>query len=145
MCIRDRLKAIICVLLKIEIITEKRTINPPIFSIVKIEFFIAVDNISPILERLTIVFIIWVVEEEVPIFTSLYFQNLKIIPTVNDAKIWVINNIIPVEVSLKSPIPIVPKINRGPELLVNANKPVSYTHLTCRSNKDERWWSFSTF
>ena len=52
------LKAIICVLLKIEIITEKRTINPPIFSIVKIEFFIAVDNISPILERLTIVFVI---------------------------------------------------------------------------------------
>ena len=52
------LKAIICVLLKIEIITEKRTINPPIFSIVKIEFFIAVDKISPILERLTIVFVI---------------------------------------------------------------------------------------
>ena len=81
------LKYIRCVLLKIEIITENRTINPPIFSIVKIEFFIAVDNTSPILERLTIVFVIRVVEEEAQIFTSLYFQNLKIIPTVNEAKI----------------------------------------------------------
>ena len=57
-----------------------------------------------------------------PILVSLYFQNLKIIPTVNEANIWVINKTMPVVVSLKRPIPIVPRINRGPELLVNAIK-----------------------
>ena len=52
----------------------------------------------------------------------MYFQNLKIIPTISDAKMWVINKTKPMLLSLKRPIPIVPSINNGPELLVKDNK-----------------------
>lgn len=107
-------------LLKIDIITEKNTMKPPILRIVKIEFLIEEDNISPILEELLTGDLYVVLEEAM--FVSLYFQNLKMIPTINEAKIWVINKTIPIVVSWKRLIPTVPRMNKGPELLVKDNK-----------------------
>ena len=48
------------------------------------------------------------------------FHHLNKIPTVIQASICVIRSKIPVLVSLKSPIPTVPTINKGPELFVKA-------------------------
>ena len=50
-----------------------------------------------------------------------FFQNLKINPTVKLARIWVIKSKNPIRLFENIEIPTVPKINKGPELFVNAS------------------------
>ena len=103
---------------KIEIITENRTTKPPIFKIVVIEFEILFIIIVPKLKLALL--------EEISVFTNkvflLGFQNLNKNPIVREPKIWVKSKIIPIFELQKIEIPTVPKINKGPELFVNASK-----------------------
>ena len=104
----------------IDIMLEKITIKPPIIRIVEILFVMLSDSISPRLDIFTKVLVdllseIWVV------FLGLkeaFFQNLKIIPTVIQAKICVINNNSPITELPNIKIPTVPIIKSGPELFV---------------------------
>ena len=102
---------------KIEIITENRTTKPPIFKIVVIEFEILFIIIVPKLEFSFFILLFW--KRIVFLFG---FQNLNKNPTVNAPKICVKSKIIPILELLKIEIPTVPKINKGPELFVNASK-----------------------
>lgn len=78
---------------KIEIITEKITINPPIFKIVEIELVILLLIISPKLDKQTLLFkallLEWIL---IKLLELEDFQNLKQIPTDKQDKIWVNNN-----------------------------------------------------
>ena len=73
----------ILLLFKIDIITEKRTINPPIKKIEFIAEIILVDSISP--SELKVILLLIV---SVFLFSFVFdFQNLNIIPTVIQASI----------------------------------------------------------
>ena len=77
----------------IEIITEKITINPPIFKIVEIELVILLLIISPKLDKQTLLFKAFLLEWLlIKLFEVEDFQNLKQIPTDKQDKIWVNNN-----------------------------------------------------
>ena len=72
----------------IEIITEKITINPPIFKIVEIELVILLLIISPKLDRQTLLFKALLLEWLLIKLLELEdFQNLKQIPTDKQDKI----------------------------------------------------------
>lgn len=104
---------------KIEIITEKRTTNPPIVRIADIDFFILSPKISPSSET-RISLLLELVSLENSTLNSFLFQYLNIYPTVKADNIWDINRITPILLSLNKAIPTVPNINKGPELLVKA-------------------------
>ena len=109
--------------LNIDIILENNTTNPPIIRSVDMLFVILSDNISPKLYKLTVLELDVILELSIIVFLvvsflEFFFQNLKINPTVIHPNKCVINNKIPIVVFLKSNIPTVPIINKGPELLV---------------------------
>ena len=108
-------------LFNIEITTEKSTTNPPIRNIVLIEFIMELARISPKFDKDIFdgnLFEFTCKKED--LLFLLTFHHLNKIPTVIQASICVIRSKIPVLVSLKSPIPTVPTINKGPELFVKA-------------------------
>lgn len=116
---------------KIESITEKTTINPPIFKIVVIDFFIDVPKISP--KSLTSIFFGFSTffTKSVYDLDFSFFQFLNMIPTVNDEIICEISNKYPIFASPNKLIPTVPSIKRGPELLVKAKSlsPSSFEQM----------------
>ena len=79
--IKDK-KFKIPVLLSIEIITLKSTTNPPIITTVLIEDIILSARIPPRELNSGGVFLVLSITLLCCLFFSLYFQNLKIIPTV---------------------------------------------------------------
>lgn len=103
----------------IDIILENNTTNPPIIRSVEMLFVMLSDRISPRLSKFTgLELEVILVFSTIVSFFEFFFQNLKTIPTVIHPKKCVINNNIPIEVFLKSNIPTVPIINKGPELFV---------------------------
>lgn len=103
----------------IEITLENITTNPPIRKIVEILLLILSAKISPRLDKeANFEFETSPDLERESSVLEVFFQNLKIIPTVIHANICVINSKIPIVVLLNIRIPTVPIINRGPELLV---------------------------
>ena len=77
----------------IEIITEKITINPPIFKIVEMELAILLLMTSPKLDKQTLFFKAFLEEWLlIKCFELEDFQNLKQIPTDKQDKRWVNNN-----------------------------------------------------
>ena len=105
---------------KIEIILEKITTNPPIIKTVEMLLIILFPKTSPKLEKVTFLFLLKLDFEFLSILKVdlLNFQNLKIIPTVIQAKICVTSNNKPIVELPNILIPTVPTINNGPELLV---------------------------
>ena len=114
-----------------EIIIENRTTNPPTKNKVFMEFKIAELKISPRLEncKLALYLMLWR-EEDFSRSRLSHFQNLNSNPTVIHARICVINSKIPVRVSPKKEIPIVPIMKRGHELLVKAKSLSACTILS---------------
>ena len=107
---------------KIEITTENNTTNPPINKIVLIEFEMLFPIIPPKLDSVRLSLDeVYLLELDMYEF-FLYFQNLKTIPTVIDARRWVISKIKPIVELANILIPTVPTINKGPELLVKLKR-----------------------
>ena len=106
--------------LKIEIILEKITTKPPIKIIVETLLVILSAKTSPKLEKQILFFkeIFSCCLEKDNLELEFFFQNLKTIPTLIQAKICVIKSKKPIVVFLNIRMPTVPIINKGPELLV---------------------------
>ena len=109
---------------RIDIILENITTKPPINKIVEILLVILSDIISPKFEK-EATLLAFVLLDEMVVLNGfdvlLYFQNLKIKPTVMHARMCVIKSKIPMAVFLNIKIPTEPMIKRGPELFVKAS------------------------
>lgn len=102
---------------KIEITLEKITTKPPISRIVEILLVILFANTSPKLEKVITCFF-WLNREVGEVVDELFFQNLKIIPTLIQDRICVMKSNRPIVVLPNIKMPTVPIIKRGPELFV---------------------------
>jgi hypothetical protein len=106
--------------LKIEIITENKTTNPPIIIIVEVAEVILSAIVPPRLEKVIFedlgetLFRLVALSQEFEVL----FQNLKIKPTVRLARRCVINNRNPIVELPNMLIPTVPIMKSGPELFV---------------------------
>lgn len=104
--------------ISMDIITLNKTTKPPIRSSVFIEFKIDFDKISPS-DSNEIDLLLFLKEWTLSNLEMDFFEQKPVnIPTDIAANKWVISNKKPIMELLKSPIPTVAIINRGPELLV---------------------------
>ena len=93
-------------LFSIEIMTLNRTTKPPIISIVLIEFIMLFCRTVPSVWKVTVCFAVCsVVFCVFGIFFVLFFQNLKIMPTVIEDRRCVTNRSMPIASLLNSEIP----------------------------------------
>ena len=108
----------------IDMITENITTKPPIIKIVEIAFVMLFPSISPREEKemaldlgvkllLLLNGLLEVLDE--------WLKKRNVIPTVMQARMWLIKSKIPISVLPNKVMPTVPIINNGPELLVKAN------------------------
>ena len=104
---------------KMEMITENKTTNPPMDRMVEIDFLIASPKISPRLET-RISSLLSDLKFLKVMSTLSFFQKRKTRPTQSEARIWLINKVLPRATLPKRETPTEPKIKIGPELLVKA-------------------------
>ena len=104
--------------LKIDIITEKSTTNPPIIIIVEVALEIEFAIASPRFAKVKGLGLLFEKSVTLLLFLELdAFQNLNKNPTVIQAKICVIKSNTPIKELLNILIPTVPTINRGPRII----------------------------
>ena len=100
--------------------TEKRTTKPPTTRMELILLDTLFDKISPKFEKETFKEELSKVKSLYKFFSKFFFHHLKQKPTIRQEIICDIRRITPIFIEWKRLIPTVPKINKGPELLVNA-------------------------